>query len=111
MGLRRFGTRWTSSMTAVTRRAVPRRSGFVLNHPDTSAVTLWHLIPRVGAADRGAVVDGLADQLAMPPGVTHEAILRLDRAALDAWWNELGLGDANWWRQWKRPLPASRQHW
>ena len=88
------------------RRAAALR--FVLDHPDTSAVTLWHLVPRVGEADRGAVVDALADQLAMPRGVTREAILRLDRAALDAWWNELGLGDANWWRQWKRPMPASR---
>src|SRR5206468_1765553 len=73
------------------RRAAALR--FVLDHPDTSAVTLWHLVPRVGEADRGAVVDALADQLAMPRGVTREAILRLDRAALDAWWNELGLGD------------------
>ncbi len=80
----------------------------VLDHPDTSAVTLWHLIPRVVAADRGAVVDALADQLAMPRGVTREAILRLDRAALDAWWNELGLGDASWWRQWKGPIPPAR---
>jgi hypothetical protein len=89
-----------------TRRAAALR--FVLSHPEVSAVTLWHLIPRVGASDRGAVVDALADQLAMPPGVTREAILRLDHAALDAWWNELGLGDANWWRQWKNPIPASR---
>jgi hypothetical protein len=80
---------------------------FVIDHPDTSAVTLWHLIPRVGAPDRGAVVDALADQLPMPPGVTREAILRLDRAALDAWWNELGLGDASWWRKWKGPIPAT----
>jgi hypothetical protein len=77
----------------------------VLDHPDVSAVTLWHLIPRVTAAERGAVVDGLADQLAMPRGVTREAVLRLDRGALDLWWKELGLGDANWWRQWKRPAP------
>jgi len=84
------------------RRAAALR--FVLDHPDTSAVTLWHLIPRVGAADRGAVVDALADQLVMPPGVTRDAILKLDRAALDAWWNELGLGDASWWRQWKSPI-------
>src|SRR5947207_7199164 len=88
------------------RRAQALR--LVLDHPDTSAVTLWHLIPRVGAADRGAVVDALADQLAMPRGVTREAILRLDRAALDAWLNELGIGDASWCRQWKGAIPAAR---
>ena len=65
------------------------------------ALTLWHLLPRVAAPDRAAVVDALADQVAPPPGVTREAILRLDRDALDAWWNELGLGDATWWRKWK----------
>src|SRR5205823_5875124 len=85
------------------RRAAALR--LVLDHRDASAVTLWHLIPRVAAADRGAVVDALADQMAMPRGVTRDAILRLDRAALDSWWQELGLGDANWWRQWKRPIP------
>jgi hypothetical protein len=83
------------------RRAAALR--FVLDHRDVSAVTLWHLIPRVAAIDRPAVVDALADQVAMPRGVTREAILRLDRAALDSWWKELGLGDANWWRMWKRP--------
>jgi len=85
------------------RRAAALR--LVLDHRDVSAVTLWHLIPRVAAADRGAVVDALADQMAMPRGVTRDAILRLDRTALDSWWKELGLGDANWWRRWKRPTP------
>jgi len=89
-----------------TRRAAALQ--VVLDYPDATAVTLWHLIPRVATAERGAVVDALADQLAMPPGVTREAVLRLDRAALDLWWTELGLGDANWWRQWKRPIPDSR---
>jgi hypothetical protein len=31
--------------------------------------------------------------------------MRLDRAALDAWWNALGLQDASWWRVWKREYP------
>ena len=79
---------------------------FVLDHPDAGdAVTLWHLLGRVGAADRGAVIDVLADRVAMPPGVTRDAVLRLERAALDAWWDAMGLGDASWWRKWKGPLP------
>ena len=75
---------------------------FILEHRDSAdTVTLWHLVPRVEPAARGAVVDALADQVAMPPGVTRDAILRLDRAALDLWWSEQGLGSAAWWRKWK----------
>jgi hypothetical protein len=28
-------------------------------------------------------------------------VLRLDKAAMDRWWDALGLLDATWWRQWK----------
>jgi hypothetical protein len=72
---------------------------------DRDAMTLWHLISRVPAADRGAVVDALALRVAMPAAVTRDAVMRLDRAALDHWWNALGLLDVNWWRTWKRPMP------
>jgi len=65
------------------------------------AMTLWHLISRVEPPDRPAIVDALADLLPMPPGVTRDAALRLDRSALDQWWNALGLGEANWWRNFK----------
>lgn len=89
------------------RRAEALR--FVLARSDAGhAVTLWHLITRVDAPDRPAVVDALADQLPMPPGVTRDAVLRLDRAALDAWWDELGLGKAGWWRNFRAPYPAAR---
>src|SRR4030095_16231690 len=65
------------------------------------AMTLGHLISRVDAPDRPAVVDALTEFLAMPDGVTRDAVLALDPAALDRWWNALGLGDADWWRQLK----------
>jgi hypothetical protein len=82
--------------------------GVVLAGADSGqAVTLWHLIARVDAADRAAVVDALIDQLPMPPGVTRDAVLRLDHTALDRWWNALGLGDAGWWRTWTRRIPAA----
>jgi FecR protein len=87
-----------------------RRAGalrLVLARADAGhAVTLWHLIKRVDAADRGSLVDALADQVAMPPGVTREAVLNLDDGALDLWWNTLGLGEAGWWRKFSAPLPA-----
>jgi len=77
----------------------------VLQHAGPGdAVTLWHLIPRVGEADRAAVVDRLSDLLPMPSGVTREAALGLDRTALDRWWNALGLGEASWWRNFKAPM-------
>jgi len=71
------------------------------------AMTLWHLIARVPSADRAAVVDALAAHVAMPPAVTRDAVMRLDRAALDQWWDALGLLDTGWWRKWKGPYPAS----
>ena len=67
-------------------------------------MTLWHLIPRVGGGDRAAVVDALAARVPMPAAVTRDAVLRLDRAALDQWWDTLGLDEASWWRKWKRPV-------
>jgi hypothetical protein len=38
----------------------------------------------------------------MPAGVTRDAVLRLDKTAIDLWWESLGLGDTSWWRTWKR---------
>jgi len=80
----------------------------VLEHAGPGdAVTLWHLISRVDPSDRAAVVDALTEVLPMPSGVTRDAVLRLDPAALDGWWNTLGLGEASWWRTLKAPYPAS----
>jgi hypothetical protein len=80
---------------------------FVLEHArGRDAMTLWHLIPRVTGQDRSAVVDALATRVPMPAAVTREAVLRLDRAALDQWWDTLGLDEASWWRKWKRPVVA-----
>ena len=28
-----------------------------------------------------------------------------DKSALDQWWDALHLGEASFWRMWKRPLP------
>ena len=69
-------------------------------------MALWHLIARVAAADRAVVVDALSARAPMPATVTREAVLRLDRAALDQWWDALGLDEATWWRRWKQPLPT-----
>ena len=53
------------------------------------AITLWHLISRVDASRRAEVYDRLASLAPPPQGVTREAALRLDHAALRLWWETL----------------------
>lgn len=72
------------------------------------ALSLWHLLARTEAADRGRVYDRLASLVAPPAAVTREGILSLDRNMLDAWWNELGLGDISLWRTWERSWPKDK---
>ena len=67
-------------------------------------VTLWHLLSRVPRGERDRVFDRLAGFVAPPAVVTREGIRAGDKVMLDAWWDALGLDEANWWRKWKRPL-------
>lgn len=71
------------------------------------ALTLWHLLARTSAGDRARVHDALAALVPPPSGVTRDGVLGGDRAMLDAWWNELGLGSAEFWRDWTVPLASS----
>jgi len=66
------------------------------------ALTLWHMLARVSAADRSRVYDKLSQLVPAPAGVTRAGILHLDAQMLDLWWNELGLGDIALWRHWER---------
>ena len=52
-------------------------------------LTLWHLLSRVGADERARVYERLAALAPPPEGVTREGIVRLDRAMLDAWKDQL----------------------
>jgi FecR protein len=73
------------------------------------AFTLWHLLSRVDEPDRPRVYDRLASLAPPPSEVTRDGILHLDRAMLDLWWNQLGLGDIKLWRNWEHNWPeASR---
>jgi hypothetical protein len=65
------------------------------------ALTLWHLLGRGDAAQRGAVFDRFAELVRLPSGVTRERVVARDRAALDLCWNALGFADASWWREWE----------
>ncbi len=69
------------------------------------ALTLWHLFSRVSEAERGRVYDRLATLIPPPKGVSRDGVLRREKRMLDLWWNELGLGDTDWWRFWKGPWP------
>ena len=71
---------------------------------EKDTLSLWHLLTRTERAPRERVYDRLAALLSPPEGVTREGILAGDREMLDQWWEELGLGSARWWRQWKGPL-------
>jgi hypothetical protein len=65
------------------------------------ALTLWHLLMRVDAAQRPDVFEKLSAFAPPPEGVLKEGVLRLDPAMLDAWWNQLGFGDIAIWRHWE----------
>ena len=67
---------------------------------ERDALTLWHLLSRTDGDDRGRVYDRLAALVPPPAGVTREGVLRGDQAMLEAWWGELGLGTADFWRMW-----------
>jgi hypothetical protein len=72
------------------------------------ALTLWHLLARVPASERGRVYGRLAQLVSPPSGVTREGILHLNPQMLDLWWNELGLGDISLWRHWERAWSQDR---
>lgn len=65
-------------------------------------LTLWHLLARTRGEDRQRVYTRLAGLVKLPDAANEFAVLKGDRAALDAAWNALDLGDTTWWRTWKR---------
>lgn len=66
------------------------------------ALTLWHLLARVPARDRGVVFDRFAQLVALPKEVSREGAVRLDAPTMDALWNALDLKNTEWWRGWER---------
>jgi hypothetical protein len=72
------------------------------------ALTLWHLLPRVVGEDRARVAARIAALIEVPADVPMQHVLALDRSALDAWWEALGMGGAAEWRAWKSRHPPGR---
>ena len=52
-------------------------------------LTLWHLLSRVEAGDRGRVFDRIAALTPVPAGVSREQALKLDPQTLNRWKEEL----------------------
>lgn len=66
------------------------------------ALTLWHLLSRVPAGERGLVFDRFSRVVKLPAEVQRAEVIAGDAHALDLCWNSLDLGDTSWWRTWKR---------
>lgn len=66
------------------------------------ALTVWHLLMRTHGTQRLEAFGRFRELVALPSKVTEEEILRGDPNAIDASWNALGLGNTEWWREWKR---------
>jgi hypothetical protein len=71
------------------------------------ALSLWHLLSRALPDERQAVYERLAALVPPPEGVTPIGVLSGDHDMLDAWWDELELGSAGFWRMWKAPWAPS----
>lgn len=66
------------------------------------ALTLWHLLSRGTPDERARVYDKLASLAPPPSFVSRVDVLRGDRAALDAWWDSLGVETGSWWKLFKK---------
>jgi hypothetical protein len=66
---------------------------------EPDSFTLWHLLFRVDAAERGRVYDRMVEFVSPPPGVTRAGVLQGDQRMLNLWAEKFGLGQS-WWRYW-----------
>jgi len=65
-------------------------------------LSLWHVMTRARAEERGRVYDRLAQLVTLPPDATREGVVRGEAKSLDQCWNALGLENTGWWRGWER---------
>jgi len=63
----------------------------------SDAITLWHLLPRVRGNVRRQVAERIASLIDVPRDVALDRVLALEPAALEAWWNALGVGALEDW--------------
>ncbi len=72
------------------------------------AFSLWHLLSRRNETERTLIYERLAQLVPPPAGVTREGILSGSRNMLDLWWDQLGLGDTQFWRRWEQAYPVQK---
>ena len=65
-------------------------------------LSLWHVLTRVPAPDRGRVFDRFVELTPLAEDVSRDAVLRKDPHAIDQCWDALGLQNTSWWRGWER---------
>jgi hypothetical protein len=90
-GLDRFERGEEAALDSILASARPR-----------DGLTLWHLLTRVPAPDRGRVFDRFAQLEPLPAEVAREGALSKDAHTLDLCWNALNLENTGWWRGWER---------
>jgi len=91
------------SLEAFDETGDPSALGRVLTEArPRDGLTLWHLLVRAPAGERGAVFDRFSQLVRLPPQVTREGVLAKNRQMLDLCWNALSLDNTDWWREWKR---------
>ena len=91
------GTPWANDASPELRRALADfdsgkgvvRQILALARAE-DALSLWHLVWRVDAADRPAVYDRLAALVPPPADVSRDAALRLDAPTLERYWKRIG---------------------
>lgn len=74
----------------------------LLSARSRDALTIWHLLIRTQGTTRLLIFNRFRELVALPSSVTQEGILHGDPVAIDSSWNALGLGNTDWWREWKR---------
>ncbi len=71
------------------------------------ALTLWHLLPRTEGDARRRVAERLAALVPPPADASIDRAVALERRALDAWWDALGLGESDFFRAWEGEFPGA----
>jgi FecR protein len=92
-----------SALAAIETGQEAALQALLSNARARDGLTLWHLLTRVPAADRGRVYDRFAELAPVPPEVTRAAALAKDPHAIDRLWDCLNLENTEWWRGWERP--------
>lgn len=85
------GVPWFNDASPAFQEALGRNKldAILANARMRDTLSLWHLIFRVTAEDRGRVYDRIAELVTIPPGVSRERALNLDRGDLERLKDEL----------------------